>query len=51
MLIRFDSCCFVQLVIEVSVPSSMTIMQDFPVETAVGTYLYAAVTMKTSNGE
>lgn len=39
------------MVIEVSVPSSMTMLQDFPVETVVGSHLQAAVTMKALDGD
>ncbi|CAB4275363.1 unnamed protein product [Prunus armeniaca] len=38
------------VVVEVSVPASMVILLNFPVETVVGTHLQAAVTMKASNG-
>ena len=37
--------------IEVSVPSSMIMLQNFPVETVVRSHLPAAVTMKASDGE
>ncbi|XP_042500148.1 nuclear pore complex protein GP210 [Macadamia integrifolia] len=46
----FDSLNYDEVVIEVFVPSSMVMLQDFPVETVVGTHLQAAVTLKTSNG-
>lgn len=36
---------------EVSTPSSMIMLQNFPVETVVGSHLHAAVTMKASNGD
>lgn len=39
-----------QIVIEVSTPSSMVMLRNFPVETVVGSHLQAAVTMKTLNG-
>ncbi|KAF2308465.1 hypothetical protein GH714_009821 [Hevea brasiliensis] len=39
-----------ELIVEVSIPSSMIILQKFPVETLVGSHLQAAVTMKASNG-
>ncbi|CAB4305721.1 unnamed protein product [Prunus armeniaca] len=39
-----------EVVVEVSVPASMVILLNFPVETVVGTHLQAAVTMKASNG-
>ncbi|KAG4128596.1 hypothetical protein ERO13_D09G029000v2 [Gossypium hirsutum] len=35
--------------IEVSIPSSMVMLQNFPVETVVGSHLPAAVSMKASN--
>lgn len=38
------------MVIEVSVPTSMSMLRNFPVETVVGSHLQAAVTMKASNG-
>lgn len=38
------------MVIEVSIPSSMVVLRNFPVETVVGSYLKAAVTMKGRNG-
>ncbi|KAH0984630.1 hypothetical protein GBA52_011807 [Prunus armeniaca] len=38
-----------EVVVEVSVPASMVILLNFPVETVVGTHLQAAVTMKASN--
>ena len=38
------------MVIEVTVPLSMAMLRYFPVETVVGSYLQAAVTMKASNG-
>ncbi|XP_043725573.1 nuclear pore complex protein GP210 [Telopea speciosissima] len=46
----FDSINYDEVVIEVFVPSSMVMLQNFPVETVVGTHLQAAVTLKTSNG-
>lgn len=39
------------MVIEVSIPSSMVMLPNFPVETVVGSHLQAAVTMKVSNGD
>ncbi|CAK7328121.1 unnamed protein product [Dovyalis caffra] len=47
----FDSSNYDEVVIEVSVPSSMIMLQNFPVETVVGSHLAAAITMKTSDGE
>ena len=38
------------MVVEVSVPTSMSMLLNFPVETVVGSHLHAAVTMKASNG-
>lgn len=39
------------MIVEVSMPSSMVMMQNFAVETVVGSQLQAAVTMKASNGD
>lgn len=39
------------MVIEVSVPLSMVMLRNFPVETVVGSYIEAAVTMKAPNGK
>jgi len=38
------------VVVEVSVPSSMIVLPNFPVEAVTGTQLEAAVTLKTSDG-
>ncbi|KAM0958021.1 hypothetical protein EV1_023125 [Malus domestica] len=46
----FDSFNYDEVAIEVSVPASMVMLRNFPVETVVGTHLQAAVTMKASNG-
>ncbi|XVE67869.1 hypothetical protein DITRI_Ditri09bG0022500 [Diplodiscus trichospermus] len=46
----FDSFNYDEVVVEVSIPSSMVMLQNFPVETVVGSHLPAAVTMKASNG-
>ncbi|XP_057962885.1 nuclear pore complex protein GP210 isoform X2 [Malania oleifera] len=46
----FDSVNYDEVSVEVSIPSSMVMLQNFPVETAVGSLLQAAVTMKSSNG-
>ncbi|XVF14043.1 hypothetical protein REPUB_Repub09cG0022600 [Reevesia pubescens] len=46
----FDSFNYDEVVVEVSIPSSMVLLQNFPVETVVGSHLPAAVTMKASNG-
>ncbi|KAJ8750145.1 hypothetical protein K2173_014060 [Erythroxylum novogranatense] len=46
----FDVFNFDEVVIEVTMPSSMTMLQNFPVETVVGSQLQAAVTLKASNG-
>ncbi|PRQ54034.1 putative invasin/intimin cell-adhesion [Rosa chinensis] len=46
----FDSFNYDEVVIEVSVPASMSMLLNFPVETVVGSHLQAAVTMKASNG-
>ncbi|KAK4603548.1 hypothetical protein RGQ29_012174 [Quercus rubra] len=46
----FDALNYDEVVIEVSIPSSMAMLHSFPVETVVGSHLQAAVTMKASNG-
>ncbi|KAJ9135376.1 hypothetical protein P3X46_032567 [Hevea brasiliensis] len=46
----YDPFNYDELIVEVSIPSSMIILQKFPVETLVGSHLQAAVTMKASNG-
>ncbi|XP_022152143.1 nuclear pore complex protein GP210 isoform X1 [Momordica charantia] len=46
----FDSSNYDEVVIEVALPASMMILPSFPVETVVGSYLQAAVTMQSSNG-
>ncbi|XP_068664790.1 nuclear pore complex protein GP210 isoform X3 [Aristolochia californica] len=46
----FDSMNYDEVVIEVSVPASMIMLQEFPVEAVVGSHLRAAVTMKTAHG-
>ncbi|CAD5333574.1 unnamed protein product [Arabidopsis thaliana] len=46
----FDSQNFDEVIVEVSIPSSMVMLQNFPVETVVGSHLKAAVTMKALNG-
>ncbi|KAL1216051.1 Nuclear pore complex protein [Cardamine amara subsp. amara] len=46
----FDSQNFDEVVVEVSIPSAMVMLQNFPVETVVGSHLQAAVTMKALNG-
>ncbi|KAK4272113.1 hypothetical protein QN277_020709 [Acacia crassicarpa] len=45
-----DSLNYDEVIVEVSVPSAMVMLRNFPVETVVGSHLQAAVTMKTSNG-
>ncbi|XP_016903284.2 nuclear pore complex protein GP210 isoform X1 [Cucumis melo] len=47
----FDSSNFDEVVIEVALPGSMMILPTFPVETVVGSYLQAAVSMQSSNGD
>ncbi|XP_017229094.1 nuclear pore complex protein GP210 [Daucus carota subsp. sativus] len=47
----FDSFNYDELEIEVSIPSSMIMLQQFPVETVVGSNLAASVTLKDSNGD
>ncbi|EOA18977.1 hypothetical protein CARUB_v10007615mg [Capsella rubella] len=46
----FDSQNYDEVSVEVSIPSSMVMLQNFPVETVVGSHLQAAVTMKALNG-
>ncbi|OMO69335.1 Bacterial Ig-like, group 2 [Corchorus olitorius] len=46
----FDSFNYDEVMVEVSIPSSMVMLQNFPVETVVGSRLPAAVTMKATNG-
>ncbi|MCH85883.1 nuclear pore membrane glycoprotein 210-like, partial [Trifolium medium] len=46
----YDSLNYDEVLVEVSIPSSMVMLHNFPVETVVGSHLQAAVTMKTSNG-
>lgn len=46
----FDSSNYDEVTIEVSTLFSMIMLQNFPVETAVGSYLEAAVTLKAPNG-
>ncbi|PIN01198.1 Nuclear pore complex, gp210 component [Handroanthus impetiginosus] len=46
----FDSLNYDELVIEVSIPSSMVMLPNFPVETPVGLHLQASVTLKASTG-
>ncbi|KAL7256965.1 hypothetical protein ACSBR1_010830 [Camellia fascicularis] len=46
----FDPFNYDEVIIEVSIPSSMVVLPNFPVETTVGSHLQAAVTMKALNG-
>ncbi|KAA8548147.1 hypothetical protein F0562_004591 [Nyssa sinensis] len=46
----FDPLNYDEVIVEVSIPSSMVMLPNFPVETVVGSHLQAAVTMKASNG-
>ncbi|KAL6506124.1 hypothetical protein OROHE_022653 [Orobanche hederae] len=46
----YDSLNYDEVLVEVSIPSSMVMLQNFPVETVVGSHIQAAVTMKTENG-
>lgn len=39
------------MIVEVSIPSSMIMRHNFPVETVVGSHLQASVTMKSDNGD
>ncbi|ONK57184.1 uncharacterized protein A4U43_C10F17460 [Asparagus officinalis] len=47
----FDSINVDEVVVEVSVPSSMIVLPNFPVEVVIGTQLEAAVTLETSDGD
>lgn len=46
----FDSLNYDEVVVEVTLPSSMAMLPGFPVETSVGTYLQASVTLKAPTG-
>ncbi|CAA2987605.1 nuclear pore complex GP210 [Olea europaea subsp. europaea] len=46
----FDSLNYDEMIIEVSIPSSMVMLPYFPVETLVGSYLQASVTLQGSGG-
>ncbi|XP_045812556.1 nuclear pore complex protein GP210 isoform X2 [Trifolium pratense] len=46
----YDSLNYDEVLVEVSIPSSMVMLHNFHVETVIGSRLQAAVTMKTSNG-
>lgn len=46
----FDPLNYDEVVIEVSVPHSMVLLSNFPVETPVGSHLQASVTLKASSG-
>ncbi|KAH1248383.1 Nuclear pore complex protein [Glycine max] len=46
----YDSLNYDEVLVEVSIPSSMVMLHNFPVETVVGSHLQAAVTMKAANG-
>lgn len=46
----FDSSNYDEVDIEVSIPSSMVMLRNLPVEAVVGTHLQTAVTMQTSSG-
>lgn len=46
----YDPLNFDEVVIEVSIPSMMVMLQNFPVEIQVGTHLQASVTLKASDG-
>jgi nuclear pore complex protein Nup210 len=46
----FDSFNFDEVAVEVSIPTSMVMLPDFPVEAPVRHHLAAAVTLKASNG-
>nr|CAB3452832.1 unnamed protein product [Digitaria exilis] len=46
----FDFLNFDEIIVEVSIPSVLSILPVFPVEVPVGTRLHAAAELKTSNG-
>lgn len=46
----FDPLNYDEVVVEVSVPSFMVMLESLPVETVVGSHLQAAVAMKSSTG-
>ncbi|KAL2529004.1 Nuclear pore complex protein [Forsythia ovata] len=46
----FDSLNYDEMIIEVSIPTSMVMLPYFPVETLVGSYLQASVTLQASGG-
>ncbi|KAK9119821.1 hypothetical protein Scep_017914 [Stephania cephalantha] len=46
----FDPMNFDEVVVKVSTPFSMVMLKNFPLETVVGTYLQAAVTLEASDG-
>ncbi|XP_057770260.1 nuclear pore complex protein GP210 [Salvia miltiorrhiza] len=46
----FDSLNYDEVVIEVSVPHSMVLLPNFPVEARVGSHLQASVTLRASTG-
>ncbi|CAL5408204.1 unnamed protein product [Camellia sinensis] len=48
---NFDPFNCDEVIIEVSIPSSMVVLPNFPIDTTVGSHLQAAVTMKALNGE
>lgn len=39
------------MIVEVSTPAALVMLPNFPVETVVGSYLKAAVTLKASTGD
>lgn len=46
----YDPLNFDEVLIEVSIPSMMVMLQNFPVEIQVGSHLRASVTLKASDG-
>lgn len=46
----YDSFNYDEVIVEVSTPAAMVMLPNFPVETVVGSYLKAAVTLKASTG-
>ncbi|KAF6137071.1 hypothetical protein GIB67_030835 [Kingdonia uniflora] len=46
----FDPKNYDEVIVKVSIPSSLVMLQGYAVETVVGTHLQAAVTLKSSDG-
>lgn len=47
----YDSINYDEVLVEVSIPSSMVVLQNFPVEVVIGTKFHVTVALKTSDGE